>query len=229
MRLCSFYSVARRSKVQIRAVHLLFRYIKHTRTINIFINRGYLFMKNITLLLVSILSVSLFSSSIFADEEERIYVKADLGSSTFPGFESSGSAVSSESKVGSLVAIGVGLEIAPVLAFELTHNQFGTQDGNLTPSSSTFKRDISSNALSIVPTLPFSDKANVFVELGQHIWEVETTAAGVSSSSDGSDLFYGFGFTYEVREQLRAGFEFSRYNIDSENFKTTSVSLAYLF
>jgi hypothetical protein len=189
-------------------------------------------MKNKRLLIASLVFISLYASSVFANEEEqdRLYVKADFGSTTFQGFESTGVTVSSESKVGNLVAVGVGLQISPILAFELTYNQFGKQSGSSSvPASSSFESEVSSNALSVVPMFPLGDKTNLFVEVGQHIWKSDTRIGAASSSSDGSDLFYGFGFTYDVRDQIRTGFEFSRYNIDSDNFKTTSVSLAYLF
>jgi len=132
--------------------------------------------------------------------------------------------------VGDLFAVGVGLELSPYLSFEITHNQFGSREGKLgAPINASFDSDVSSNALSVIPSFPLGNKTRVFLELGEHVWEVDSQVAGVSSTADGGDFFYGFGFSYDAREQIRTGFEFSQYNIDSDDFKTMTVSLAYLF
>jgi hypothetical protein len=187
-------------------------------------------MRKLSLSFVAAISALIISTTAFSadDEIDHFYVKADLGSTTFSSFESPTVGVASESKVGDLIALSVGLEIGPILSFELGHNQFGKQEGQLSAGGS-FENEVSSNSLSVVPTIPLGKKTKFFIELGEHVWESKAKAAGVSSKTDGSDFFYGFGFTYDVREPVRVGFEFSQYEMASEDFETTSVSLAYVF
>lgn len=188
---------------------------------------------NVVILLLSVLVPSLALSNeanISKEEPDRFYVKLDLGASTFSGYQQSGTTVLSESKVGDLFAFSVGLELSPLLSFELTHNEFGKGEGKLgTPVNGSYETKISSNALSVIPSMPLGDKTSFYLELGEHVWEADSKVGGVSNTSDGSDFFYGFGFNYDVREQIRTGFEFSKYNLDSDDFSTITVSLAYLF
>lgn len=183
-------------------------------------------------LMLPAVAMLLISSQVFAEpkaDDDRVYVKVDLGSTTYNAFEGTGT-VQSESKVGDLFAIGVGLEISPIFAFELTHNEFGKQEGQIDNGGlESFENKVSSNALSIIPTLPIGKKTQFFVELGEHVWEAEAKQGAVSNNTDGSDFFYGFGLNYEMKSNIRTGFEFSHYDIASEDFKTLNVTLAYIF
>ena len=182
--------------------------------------------------MVTGVSAVLLCSQIFAapnTDDDRVYVKVDLGSTTYNAYEGTGT-VQSESKVGDLFALGVGLEISPIFAFELTHNEFGKQEGQIDNGGlESFENKVSSNALSVIPTLPIGKKTQFFVELGEHVWEAESKQGAIKNNTDGSDFFYGFGLNYEVKSNLRTGFEFSHYDIASEDFKTVNVTLAYIF
>lgn len=181
-----------------------------------------------------LLATCFFPTQLVAAEEEidRFYVKVDLGSSTFSGFEASGVTVDSESKVGNSLALTAGLQLSEFLSFELSHNQFGSSKGNINlaepAGAASYKSEVSSNALSMIPSIPLGVKTRFFIELGEHVWESDVSVNGVKASSDGSDFFYGFGFSYDVRNNIRTGFDFSKYKLDSDEFKNLSVSLAYL-
>lgn len=182
------------------------------------------------ILLTSVFLPALAMSDNEKEDLDRFYAKLDLGSSTFSGYGGTGTTVLSESKVGDLFALSVGLELGPLLSFELSHAQFGKTEGKLgAPVNDSFENKVSSNALSVIPSIPLGDKTSFFIELGEHVWEVDSKVGATSATTDGSDFFYGFGFNYDVREQIRTGFEFSKYNLDSDDFRTMTVSVAYLF
>lgn len=192
-------------------------------------------MKNIFKPEALILLVGCFLSvqAIAEEEQDRFYAKLDLGSSTFSSYEPTGTAtVTSASKVGDSWGITAGLQLSDFLSFELSHNDFGSSEGKIkipTVGASSYKVEVSSNALSVIPSMPLSEKTRFFVELGQHVWEADVSQGASKGMSDGSDFFYGFGFSYDVREQIRTGFDFSKYKLDPDDFQNISVSLAYLF
>lgn len=177
------------------------------------------------------LSVCLaFSSYVLAETPDRFYVKTDIGSSTYPTIDLADSNITSSEKVGDAFSLAIGLELGEFLSFELGHNDFGTSSARFDTGSGTesYELGLTSNSLSMIPSLPLGDKTRFFVELGEHVWDSDLSFSNApTQTSDGSDFFYVFGFTYDINEHFRTGFEHGRYNFDSEDLKLLSVSLAY--
>lgn len=186
--------------------------------------------------LLALASHTLFAESAASSYHQEkssdyFYVKMTVGSSIFDDLDTDAGTVVNQSRVGNSFAVAGGIVLGDLLGFELGHNVFGSTDATVAGTSENFNSEssVSSNAISVIPRFPLGEKMGVHAELGQHIWEVETKQAGVSSVQDGSDIFFGFGFDYKINQHFKAGVEFNRYNIDSASFDNTSVALTYKF
>lgn len=171
-----------------------------------------------------------FSSCLFAESPDRFYVKTDIGSSTYPTINVANSSITNSEKVGDAFSLAIGLELGEFLSFELGHNDFGSSSARFDTGSGieNYELALTSNSLSMIPSLPLGDKTRFFIELGEHVWDSDLSFSNAATqSSDGSDFFYVFGFTYDINDNFRTGFEHGRYNFDSEDLKLLSVSLAY--
>jgi opacity protein-like surface antigen len=179
-----------------------------------------------------LISMLVFSAVASAKELDRFYFKLNLGASTFPSYNvGTGNTIDSKNSVGDAWALGAGLELGEFLSFELRHNRFGKSSGRFTTaalSNETYQTDLKSNSLSVIPSVPLGDKTRFFIELGEHVWESSVTLSNAANqSSDSSDFFYVFGFSYDVNDKIRTGFEHGRYNFDSEDLKLLTVSIGY--
>lgn len=171
-----------------------------------------------------------FSSYVFSENLDRFYVKTDIGSSTYPSINVANSNITSSEKVGDAFSLAIGLELGEFLSFELGHNDFGSSSARFDTGGGieNYELELTSNSLSMIPSLSLGDKTRFFIELGEHVWDSDLSFSNAASQpSDGSDFFYTFGFTYDINDHFRTGFEHGRYNFDSENLKLLSVSLAY--
>ena len=184
-------------------------------------------------LLTGLLLALAFSCPVFAETPDHFYIKANLGSSTFSSIDlPAGAVVSSRETVGDAWAVAAGLELGEFLGFELGHHDFGKSSARYVVDgvAQSYELSLSSNALSIVPSLPLGDKTRFFMQLGEHVWDSDLAFSnGADLPSDGSDFFYVFGFTYDFNDNLRTGFEHGRFDFDTEDLELLSVSLTYRF
>lgn len=186
----------------------------------------------------------LISTSTYAanDDEDKahFYFEASLGTSSFssPDLDSTYQ-TSSEDRVSNSWSIGSGLALSDYLAFSLSFNQFGKQNSEFiksgTPTETvSIDSELKSTSFAVVPSLPLGKKTNVYLELGQHFWDIDqseeivaATKTVTDGSFDGSDGFYSFGFSYDLTEQINNKIKYSKYQLDGDDFNTVSLSLAY--
>ena len=101
--------------------------------------------------------------------------------------------------------------------------------------------------LGMAMDFPINDKVNVVGRAGFFMWEADGTASitggsftyqgttyGTGSSwnlgsRDGSDLYVGIGASYKFSDALRAGVNFTRYNLDDTEVDTWTANLRYNF
>ncbi len=180
----------------------------------------------------SLFGLALSAPALAEVKEEGFYLKGQVGSSTFSGFDAPGGASVNEKKVSDSWTLGAGLQLSRFLSFQVSRSEFGSRSGRYTVEgepTQNFSSELSSNALSILPSLMVGDRTRFFVELGEHVWESETEVGNVKVFEDGSDFFYGLGMDYQLNDNMKAGFEFSRYDLGSDDFRTSGVSLSYTF
>ncbi len=125
----------------------------------------------------------------------------------------------------------------------------GTANGtSVTATNATFKLAAKADGytLGLAADLPVNNTIDISARAGMFFWDAKATgtltagtlvvngttyAAGssISGKLDGSDLYLGLGASYKFNKAVRAGVNFTRYDIDGTDVDTWTASLRYNF
>ena len=100
-------------------------------------------------------------------------------------------------------------------------------------TTATVKIKAKSYGLAGVYKLNKINEITPFVKLGWYKWDAEATVnAGTvsgSASTDGTDKFYGLGFSYPLSDTVNIRTEFERYEVNSYDSDYVSVGISQNF
>lgn len=85
--------------------------------------------------------------------------------------------------------------------------------------------------LSVVGSLPVSEKFSVFAKVGAQAWDADATGTALSFIDDdsGENAFYGVGGEYQINDQFRIRLDYESYELDELDIETTSLSASFNF
>ena len=133
-------------------------------------------------------------------------------------------------------ALGAGYTVNRNLSLEVAYEDFGNQNAttNCPPDFScvtlvlplTTEADLKAISLSVIGSIPLTDRFEVFGQVGIARWDVDYK--GISSAFDdsGEDLLYGLGLSWSADDHWKIVAEYVKVDLD---FDTASVGLRYQF
>lgn len=129
---------------------------------------------------------------------QEYYLFAQFGQSQFETDESNVAVDDTDTTLG----LGFGLDLTPNLGLEFAYQDFGE-------ISST---DVSAFSGAVVGKLPLGASLGAYGKIGFDVWKAESG----TTSSDGNDLFFGLGLSYELNNRAALLGEFNRHNFSGE-------------
>ena len=105
----------------------------------------------------------------------------------------------------------VGTEINPNISVEASYVDFGEADDGVPPE---WHASASTLAFGVLAKAPVNEQVEVFFKVGLHLWNVEVSedGFGVFVDDDGTDLFFGFGASMEVNNQISVDARYTSYD-----------------
>jgi hypothetical protein len=102
------------------------------------------------------------------------------------------------------------------LAFEIGFVDFGEADDGIPPNWYLWAYSV---GISSLLKVPLGEKAEVFTQIGFHMWnnEISEDGLGTLNTDDGIDLFYGFGFNFNVTNKFGLGLRYNNYDFDGDD------------
>jgi hypothetical protein len=123
---------------------------------------------------------------------------------------------------GSTRALGIGYEFNRHISLEASYRDLGNHDGetNCPPGFACLfvplatDADLSGISVSLIGTVPLSERWGVYARLGLMDWDIEYE--GISSAFDDSDtdMMYGVGAKWSFDERWEAFVEYDRVELD---------------
>lgn len=172
---------------------------------------------------VIMLTAAVYSSTAFAWDENKPYIKASVGQFKYAGATSG--------YVGPLFVVvdddtigldaNVGFPFTDTLAIEggfsfLTEANWSVSVGNITVNGTA---DAYALTLAIVSRIPIGNNFGFLGKVGAYHWEVELTEAitGLSAEVDDTDILSGIGVDYRINESTSFVIGWDAYH-DAGNF-----------
>ena len=133
-------------------------------------------------------------------------------------------------------ALGAGYTVNRNLSLEVAYEGFGNQNAttNCPPDFScinlilplTTEADLKAISLSVIGSIPLTDRFEVFGQVGIASWDVDYK--GISSAFDdsGEDLLYGLGLSWSADDHWKIVAEYVKVDLD---FDTASLGVRYHF
>lgn len=175
--------------------------------------------------------------------------KADLGDTAGLNVDDTDTAYSIGAgyKFNDNIAIEGGYLKLGTASISATGTVSGTYYGSPYSATGTLaaSAEVDGFYLGPVLSLPFADKFEAYARAGVYFWDSDEKAsasgtltyAGItyagdvtaSSSSDGSDPYYGIGAAYKATESVAVGADWTRYDIDGIDVDVLGARLKYSF
>ena len=73
--------------------------------------------------------------------------------------------------------------------------------------------------------IPLADNFNIYAKGGLLFWDAESNFAGVSSSDDGDDPFYGAGLKFKLNKNVALRLEYERYKFSNVDVDAATVGI----
>lgn len=83
-------------------------------------------------------------------------------------------------------------------------------------------------------THAFNDKSSIAGRIGLYMWDAKFTVSGASIASttlsdDGTDLFYGIGYKYNINKQYALTLDYDLYTTDDDDLDMISLGVLFNF
>lgn len=134
---------------------------------------------------------------------QEYYLFAQFGQSRFDVGEANVAIDDTDTTLG----LGFGVELSPNLALEAAYHDFG----ELKIAQSGI--DVSAFSGALIGQIPLGASLGAYGKLGFDVWEAESS----TTSSDGNDLFFGLGLSYELNNSAALRLEFNRHDFSGDN------------
>lgn len=151
-------------------------------------------------------------------------------------------------------SIGVGYKFNDNIAIEGGYQKLGKGSVTGTASGTFYGKSFTATGLTLsdevdgyylgpVITFPLVDNFEVQGRIGVYSWTGDTKASftslayggttysgtSISTSHDGSDVYYGFGVAYKVSKNVSLGADWTRFDIDGTDVDVFGARLKYSF
>lgn len=119
-----------------------------------------------------------------------------------------------------------GADISQNAAFEVSYVNFGESSDNIPPE---WKLSATSLTFGALLKAPLSPTANAFVKVGMHMWDIELKedGFGLLGEDDGTDIFFGFGASFNVDPRLSVGVRYMSYDFDGDDITQLLFNVMY--
>ncbi|HAW14404.1 MAG TPA: hypothetical protein DCW37_04255 [Cellvibrionales bacterium] len=181
-------------------------------------------MKKLSIILLSS-AATLMSSSVFA--EGAFYGSLDLTRADID------LGVEGIDDTDTSFAIAAGYRVNENLSIELGFQDFG--EINVSGGGSSAKIGADAIQLSVIGSMPISENAGVYAELGLDSWDADLTYSNVpeigsgSESEDGTDIFYGIGAYVSLSEAVNLKFEYQMHELDETDIDVLGLGVTFSF
>jgi len=179
-------------------------------------------MKNILGFSLTLLFISMFTSTVFADS--AFYVGGSIGQSYVEEDNALGNEDFDDEDFG--FKAFAGYQPHKNFAVELNYLDFGDPDDNIQGIDAEIE-DLFAIALYGVGKLPVTNQLELFVKIGAAYWEGDAKASfmgvSVSNEEDGTELAYGLGATYAFTDKYAARVEYEEIDVDSDDLSTLGL------
>lgn len=120
-----------------------------------------------------------------------------------------------------------GYQFNRYFAIEASYNDFG----KLEPEGAGQAVEADSVALTVVGTVPFTDKFSGYAKAGLHSWDLDTPIAGLIGTSDdsGTDPTYGVGLQYRFTDSVALRGEYSRFEAEDLDVDLAQLQVRFDF
>ena len=155
-------------------------------------------------------------------ESGTLYVSGQFGKTSYDLDESVPSNVDDEDNG---YTMGVGVRMGPNVAIEGGFVDLGEVSGT------TFTRETTGAFAGLGLFIPLQPGFELTGRAGLIAWDVDTKsgAGSVSSSDDGTDIYYGIGAAFQVSRELHLTVGFDRYDIDDTDVDMLSLGAKFYF
>ncbi|MDX1696553.1 MAG: outer membrane beta-barrel protein, partial [Ketobacteraceae bacterium] len=122
----------------------------------------------------------------------------------------------------------LGNQASGNVAFDIAYTDFGTAEDKL---YNEVELNISSFGAGLLMGAQPSEDARVFVTVGLHAWDGEVTSRFLPyhEEDSGSDMYYGFGGSFDIATGLAVGARYTKYDINDEDISLATVNLEARF
>ena len=131
-------------------------------------------------------------------------------------------------------ALGAGYAFTPNVSLEGAYQEFGSHNGEtdcppgvtclVVPLSA--QADLTGISLSLVGSIPLTDKLDVYGKIGFVSWDIEFKGISSAFDTSGEDLQYGAGLRWSIDDHWKAFAEYGKVELD---FDTASIGVSYHF
>lgn len=116
-----------------------------------------------------------------------------------------------------------GFEAGRILAIEGAYTDFGSTSDGLADMK------LSGWSGAALINIPLLEVVAPYGKVGMISWDRKRSFGSLSSSDDGSDVFYGLGIRFGVMTNADLRVEYERYTIDDTDLDMGSVNLQFRF
>jgi OOP family OmpA-OmpF porin len=131
-------------------------------------------------------------------------------------------------------ALGAGYEFTRNISLEGAYLDFGSHDGEtdcppgftclVIPVSA--QADLTGISLSLIGSIPLTDKLDVYGKLGFTSWDVDFEGISSAFDTSGEDLLYGAGLRWSIDDHWKVFAEYGSVELDLDS---ASVGVSYHF
>jgi len=166
-----------------------------------------------------------------ANAQSGFYLAGALGSSD-SGVDLGG--INRADGNDSSYTVGMGYTFSRNFSIEANYHRFGTPNAqtNCPPGFACIliplrtEADVTGISLSLVGTIPVSDRLDVYAKIGILSWEVDFKGISSAFNDTGEDLLYGAGLNWSINDRWSLFLEYSGVDLDID---TGSVGMRFNF
>ena len=124
-----------------------------------------------------------------------------------------------------------GYEFNKHFAIEFGYLDFGefTESLQIDGSPVELSAEADGFTLSVVGTLPLSDRFSLHGTVGSFFWDGDTSFNGIADDPGDTNLFLGVGANFSLTTSLSIRAEFANYELEETDAQVLSLGLAYRF
>ncbi len=178
------------------------------------------------------------------------YMDFSIGQTKFPGTGTAQGIISSVDDSDSSLTLTFGYKFNNYIAVQAGYYDFGEYSSTFRLDQPPFDQgpdatlsyEIRAYSVAVVPQYPISEKLSVFAELGMHSYSADAQNQFPSfengvfdsmivekSSQDGEEFFYQAGLAYQFTDSLFTSIKYGQFDLDSDDFSNTSISIGINF